>query len=96
MKRARKEFTNPDIIVGLDIGTTKIATIVGYKNEEGRIEVLGYGKAESTGVQHGLIFNINKTVHGIEQSVTMAHDRSGQQIEEVYAGIAGRHIKNKE
>jgi len=96
MKRERKEITNPDIIVGLDIGTTKIATIVGYKNEEGRIEVLGYGKAESTGVQHGLIFNINKTVHGVEQSVTMAHDRSGQQIDEVYAGIAGRHIKNKE
>ena len=55
----------PTIVVGLDIGTTKIATIIGFESSDGKIEVIGYGKAESTGVQHGLIFNLNKTIKKI-------------------------------
>ena len=54
-----------DIVVGLDIGTTKVATIVGYLNERGKIEVLGFGKSESKGVEYGLIQNILKTSDSI-------------------------------
>ena len=58
------------IIVGLDIGTTKICAIVGRKNEYGKLEVLGVGKAVSDGVIRGIVTNIDKTVHAIEKAVT--------------------------
>jgi cell division protein FtsA len=85
---------NSPIIVGLDIGTTKIATIVGRKNEHGKIEILGYGKTESTGVQRGVVTNIVQTVQAIERSVNEAATKSKVQIFEVYVGIAGEHIKS--
>ena len=56
------------IVVGLDIGTTKICVIVGRKNEFGKLEVLGMGKAESEGVVKGIVFNIDKTVYAIEKA----------------------------
>jgi len=86
----------PQIIVGLDIGTTKIAMLIGFQNNEGKIDVLGYGKGDSTGVQHGLIFNINKTVDGINVAKNTAISRSNQEIASVYAGVAGRHINSME
>ena len=57
------------IVVGLDIGTTKICAIVGRKNEFGKLEVLGMGKAESEGVVKGIVFNIDKTVYAIEKAI---------------------------
>ena len=60
------------IIVGLDIGTTKICAIVGRKNEFGKLEVLGMGKAESEGVVKGIVFNIDKTVYAIEKAIKEA------------------------
>jgi len=86
----------PQIIVGLDIGTTKIAAIVGFQNSEGKIEVLGYGKGDSMGVQHGLIYNINKTVDGINVAKNTAISRSGMDFNSVFAGVAGRHINSME
>lgn len=86
----------PTIVVGLDIGTTKIATIIGFESSDGKIEVIGYGKAESTGVQHGLIFNLNKTIEGINQSVNLASTRAGYEVNEVFVGVAGRHINSSE
>lgn len=86
----------PEIVVGLDIGTTKIATIIGLKNPDGKINVLGYGKGESTGVQYGLIYNINWTVDGINTSKNAALMRVNQDFDEVVAGVAGRHIKSIE
>ena len=86
-------YNNDNIIVGLDIGTTKIATVIGYRNGNGQIDIIGYGKSESTGVDFGEIRNINKTVSGIKLSIGMASQRSGQEIESVYVGIAGHHIK---
>src|SRR5260221_14436097 len=83
-----------DIIVGLDIGTTKIATIVGRKNEHGKIEILGFGKAESLGVNRGVVTNIVNTVHAIEHSVKEASDKSNVVIKAVHVGIAGQHIKS--
>lgn len=82
------------IVVGLDIGTTKICAIVGRKNEFGKLEVLGMGKAESEGVVKGIVFNIDKTVYAIEKAIKEASDQSGVDIRVVNVGIAGQHIRS--
>lgn len=85
---------NEKIVVGLDIGTTKICAIVGRKNEFGKLEVLGMGKAESEGVVKGIVFNIDKTVYAIERAIKEAGDQAGIDIGVVNVGIAGQHIKS--
>ena len=85
---------NDKIVVGLDIGTTKICAIVGRKNEFGKLEVLGMGKAESDGVIRGIVTNIDKTVMAIQKAVKEAEDQSGIDIRVVNVGIAGQHIKS--
>ncbi len=87
-------MTEDKIIVGLDIGTTKICAVVGRKNEFGKLEVLGMGKAVSEGVIRGIVTNIDKTVHAIEKAVTEASEQSGIDIRVVNVGIAGQHIKS--
>ncbi len=82
------------IIVGLDIGTTKICAIVGRKNEYGKLEVLGMGKAVSDGVIRGIVTNIDKTIYGIETAIKEAEEQSGINIRVVNVGIAGQHIKS--
>lgn len=82
------------IIVGLDIGTTKICAIVGKKNEYGKLEVLGMGKAVSDGVIRGIVTNIDKTVTAIEKAIAEASEQSGINIRVVNVGIAGQHIKS--
>jgi len=82
------------IVVGLDIGTTKICVIVGRQNEFGKLEVLGMGKAESEGVIKGIVTNIDKTVFAIEKAVKEASDMSGIDIGVVNVGIAGQHIRS--
>ena len=82
------------IIVGLDIGTTKICAIVGRKNEYGKLEVLGMGKAVSDGVIRGIVTNIDKTIKAIEKAVTEAENQAGIDIKVVNVGIAGQHIKS--
>ena len=82
------------IIVGLDIGTTKVACIVGRKAENGKIEILGYGKTISTGVKRGVVTNIFDTVEAIKTAVKQASDQSGVEINRVSVGIAGQHIKS--
>ena len=85
---------NEGIIVGLDIGTTKIAVIVGRKNEYGKIEILGYGKVPSIGVKRGVVANIDNTVQSIKDAVAEAAAKSGVNIKYVNVGIAGQHIKS--
>lgn len=85
---------NDKIVVGLDIGTTKICAIVGRKNEFGKLEVLGMGKADSDGVIRGIVTNIDKTVNAIEKAVKEAEDQAGIDIRVVNVGIAGQHIKS--
>ncbi|MFP5470081.1 MAG: cell division protein FtsA [Bacteroidia bacterium] len=85
---------SPEIIVGLDIGTTKIACIVGKKDENGKIEILGIGKSVSLGVSRGIVSNIEKTVHSIRAAVEEAEAKSGVEIRVVNVGIAGQHIKS--
>ena len=82
------------IVVGLDIGTTKICAIVGTKNEYGKLEVLGMGKAVSDGVIRGIVTNIDKTVMAIEKAIAEASEQSGIDIGVVNVGIAGQHIKS--
>lgn len=85
---------NSDIIVGLDIGTTKICAIVGMRTEHGKIQVLGMGKAESAGVSRGVVTNIEKTIKGIKAAIEDAAAKSNCDISEVVVGIAGQHIKS--
>ncbi|HBG70866.1 MAG: cell division protein FtsA [Bacteroidetes bacterium GWF2_43_63] len=85
---------NHEIMVGLDIGTTKIAMIVGYQNEHGKLEILGYGKTESLGVKRGLVANIEKTVEAIKKVVEITEAKSNVNIRTVNVGIAGQHIKS--
>ena len=83
-----------EIVVGLDIGTTKIVCIVGRRNEYGKIEILGMGRSESVGVTRGVVSNIEKTVQSIKTAVTEAENQSGVDIRTVNVGIAGQHIKS--
>ena len=85
-------MSNP--VMGLDIGTTKICVIVGRKNEYGKLEVLGMGKAVSDGVIRGIVTNIEKTIKAIEKAVAEAEEQSGIDIRVVNVGIAGQHIKS--
>lgn len=83
------------IIVGLDIGTTKIAAIAGRKNEFGKLEILGFGRANSNGVQHGMVLNIDQTIKAIQAALENCYvSNPDLEISEVYVGIAGHHIKS--
>jgi cell division protein FtsA len=83
------------IIVGLDIGTTKIACIAGRKNEFGKLEILGFGRANSNGVQHGMVLNIDLTIKAIQSALeNCLQSNPDLEISEVYVGIAGHHIKS--
>ncbi|MFL2571038.1 MAG: cell division protein FtsA [Parvicellaceae bacterium] len=84
----------PEIVVGLDIGTTKIACLVGRKTDHGKIEILGVGKAPSVGVTRGVVSNIEKTVQSIRMAVEEAEAKSGVEIKVVNVGVAGQHIKS--
>ncbi|MBK8883196.1 MAG: cell division protein FtsA [Bacteroidales bacterium] len=81
-------------VAAIDIGTTKIVAIVGKKNENGKIEILGLSKAPSKGVKRGVVLNIEETVTAIETTVEDVQKRSGILFSEVFVGIAGQHIKS--
>jgi cell division protein FtsA len=83
-----------EIIVGLDIGTTKIAAIAGRRNEHGKIEILGHGRTESIGVKRGVVSNIENTVNSITKAIEEASQKAGINIKYVNVGIAGQHIKS--
>ncbi len=85
---------NDKIVVGLDIGTTKVCALVGRKNEFGKLEILGMGKAPSEGVVRGIVSNIDKTVEAIKKAIRQAEEQSGINIGVVNVGIAGQHIKS--
>ncbi len=83
------------IIVGLDIGTTKVAAIAGRKNEFGKLEILAFGRVESAGVSHGVVMNIDQCIRSIEQAIAKCLESNPDlDINEVYVGIAGQHIKS--
>lgn len=85
------------VIVGLDIGTTKIATIIGHKTPDGRLEIIGYGKGDSSGIEVGSIKNLTKTTQGINISKSNAINKAGlDTIDRAIVGVAARHIKSIE
>ena len=83
----------PDIIVGLDIGTTKIAVIVAQRGLGGKVDIIGIGTHPSQGLRKGVVINIEATVNSIRHAVEEAELMAGCEISSVYAGIAGSHIK---
>ncbi len=86
--------TREQFVAAIDIGTTKIVSIVGKKNENGKIEILGLSKALSKGVKRGVVINIEDTVTAIRTTVDDVQKRSGIKFSEVFVGIAGQHIKS--
>jgi len=86
--------TDKKLIVGLDIGTSKVCAVVGEISEERGIEVIGIGIHPSRGLKKGVVVNIESTVQSIQRAVEEAELMAGCQINSVYAGIAGNHIRS--
>lgn len=83
-----------EIVVGIDIGTTKIAVFIGSKDEEGKPIILGMGKSESIGVERGVVRNIEQTSISIRKAIEEAEEKTGYKVKEVFVGIAGHQIRN--
>ena len=90
----QKMPTTTDLVVALDIGTTKVCAIAGRKNEHGKLEILGVGKVDSVGVMRGVVTNIEKTVNAIHEAVSAAERMAKEKFTHVHVGIAGQHIKS--
>ena len=86
--------TEKNLIVGLDIGTSKVVAIVCEELADGELEVVGIGSHPSRGLKKGVVVNIESTVHSIQRAVEEAELMAGCQIHSVYAGIAGSHIRS--
>lgn len=86
--------TDRKMIVGLDIGTSKVVSIVGEVSGDGSIEVVGIGSHPSKGMKKGVVVNIESTVQSIQRAVEEAELMAGCQIHSVYVGIAGSHIRS--
>ncbi|MBI5918746.1 MAG: cell division protein FtsA [Nitrosomonadales bacterium] len=89
-----KNREHKDLIVGLDIGTSKIVCIVGEVKPEGTLEVIGRGMQESSGMKKGMVVNIDATVAAIQRALGEAEFMAGCKIHQVYTGIAGSHVKS--
>ncbi len=90
----QKDYKNDKLVVGLDIGTTKICAIIGRMNEHNKLEILGLGKSVSEGVIRGMVMNINSTVDAITKAMREAELQAGVDVKVVNVGIAGQHIKS--
>ena len=82
------------LVVGLDIGTSKVVVLVGERDSNGRVEVLGKGCHPSHGLKKGVVVNIESTVQSIQRAVEVAERESGCQIHSIYTGISGSHIRS--
>ena len=94
MEEKLKQLPEGSFMVGLDIGTTKISVMIGRKTQHGKLEILGTGKAISSGVTRGIVSNIEKTIASIISATNEAKQKSGLVINNVFVGIAGQHIKS--
>ena len=83
-----------NMIVGLDIGTSKVVAIVGQVNESGGLKIVGIGSHKSRGLKKGTVVNIESTVESIQRAIEEAELMAGCEIQSVYAGIAGSHIRS--
>ena len=82
-----------DLLVGLDIGTTKVCAVIGQHSDSGQIEITGVGTTPSKGLRRGVVINIEATVRSILNAVESAEMMSGREVHGVYTGIAGGHIE---
>ena len=82
------------IIAGLDLGTTKVSVIIAEVDEDGGISIMGIGNSPAQGMRRGVVVNIEKTVHAIQQAVEEAERMAGIDVTSVYTGIAGDHIRS--
>ena len=85
-------MSKSDLLIGLDIGTTKICAVVGEITEDG-VDIVGIGTSPSTGLRKGVVVNIEETVKSVQKALEEAELMAGCEIRAVYAGIAGSHIK---
>src|ERR1700687_3037487 len=83
-----------NLLVGLDIGTSKVVAIVGEIKTDGALEIIGIGSHPSRGLKKGVVVNIESTVQSIQRAVEEAELMAGCQIHSVYAGIAGSHVRS--
>lgn len=83
-----------DYVAAIDIGTTKIVAILGKRNPNGKIEIVGISKAVSKGVKRGVVLNIDETVMAIQSVVNDVQQKTGLKLTEAFVGIAGQHIKS--
>jgi len=86
--------TDKQLIVGLDVGTSKVVAIVGEILSDGTVEIVGIGSHPSRGLKRGVVVNIESTVQSIQRAVAEAELMAGCQIHSVYAGIAGSHVRS--
>jgi len=91
---AMSNLSGGNMIVGLDIGTSKVVAIVGEINPEGGLNIVGIGRHKSRGLKKGTVVNIESTVQSIQRAVEEAELMAGCQIHSVYAGIAGSHVRS--
>lgn len=85
---------SPELITGLDIGTTKIGVIIAEVEDDSQPKVIGVGTAPSEGLRKGVVVNLEKTVRSIENSIGQAEQMAGVKVDQVYVGIAGDHIRS--
>ena len=88
------QSNNSNLIVGLDIGTSKVVAIVGEINNSGMVEIVGIGSHRSSGLKKGVVVNIESTVQSIQRAIEEAELMAGCEIHSVFAGIAGSHINS--
>ncbi|OGT29747.1 MAG: cell division protein FtsA [Gammaproteobacteria bacterium RIFCSPHIGHO2_12_FULL_35_23] len=88
-----KKQAEKDLIVGIDIGTSKIVAIIGEVAEDGKVHIVGIGSHPSRGLKRGVVVNIDSTVQSIQRAVEEAELMAGCQIHSAYTGIAGSHIR---
>ena len=81
-----------EYLASIDLGTTKVVTIIGKKNPNGKLQIVAHSKTKSTGIKRGIILNIEETITAIQKTVEEAQLESGIILGEVYVGIAGQHI----
>ncbi|MCA9640737.1 MAG: hypothetical protein KC492_08565, partial [Myxococcales bacterium] len=91
--RSYTGLSQPEIVVGLDLGTTKVSAVVGEVDSDG-ITILGVGNVPCRGLRKGVVSNIEWTVRAIREAIDAAQTMAGVEISTVYAGVAGSHIRS--
>jgi len=94
MKEKYQDLKKGDYMIGLDIGTTKISVMIGKKDQYNKLEIMAMGRAVSNGVSRGIVANIDKTVFSIKEAVNQIKQKLDINLDEVFVGIAGQHIKS--